>query len=184
MTWCDFITTRKKSRKSKSTPSKADFHPQGQEDNEMAYSAEITAEAESHPTLGAEYFAAREVAERFLKNWQQDHAEKLAEAIMRPVLDAVQEKVWDAFKDFLLSDTEQNVQSEMRHMVENSVRALIGGDKWANVKYIETSYGDGKKVRETLAQLYRDEIKDGRIRDLESEVQRLKDNLRFHENRY
>jgi|UniRef100_A0A6H1ZB27 hypothetical protein len=150
----------------------------------VSYSAEITTEAQAYPTLGAEYFAAREVAERFLQHWQEEHAEQMAEAIVKPVLDAVQEKVWDAFRDFLLADAEQNLQSEMRRMVENSVRALIGGEKWANVKYIEYPHGEGKKVRETLAKLYSDEIKDGRIRDLEAEVKRLNETLRFRDGRF
>ena len=150
----------------------------------MSYSAEITADAERCPTLGAEYFAAREAAERFLKHWQEEHAEQLAEAIVKPVLDAVQERVWDAFRDFLLSDTEQNVEGEMRRMVENSVRALIGGEKWSSQKYIEYPHREGQKVRETLAKLYSDEIKDGRIRDLESEVKRLNETIRFREGSY
>lgn len=145
----------------------------------MTYSAEITKQANEMPTLGGEYFAAREVAERFLKHWQEEHAEQLAEAIMKPVLDAVQEKVWDAFRDFLLSDTEYNAQNEMRRMVEDSVKALIGGDKWANVKYISPEGYRTEKVRETLAKLYSDEIKDGRIADLEKEVASLKESLRW-----
>lgn len=145
----------------------------------MAYSAEIIAEAENHPTLGAEYFAAREVAERFMSHWTEEHAEKFAEEIVKPVLDIVQERVWDAFRDFLLSDTEQNVQSAMHRMVEDTVRALIGGDRWANVKYIQTKYRDGEKVRETLAKLYSDDIKDGRIADLEKQVARLEEDIRW-----
>jgi hypothetical protein len=150
----------------------------------MAYSAEITAEAEKHQNLGAEYFAAREAAGRFLAHWQEEHAEQLAEAIMKPVLDAVQEKVWDAFRDWLLSDAEYNAQGAMQRMVEDSVKALIGGDKWANVKYISPEGYRTEKVRETLAKLYSDEIKDGRIRDLEIEIERLTERLRSHENRY
>lgn len=146
----------------------------------MAYTAEITAEADDHPNLGAEYFAAREAAERFLSVWKEEHAEHLAQEIMKPVLNAVQERVWDAFRDFLLSDTEQNAQGEMCRMVEDSVRALIGGEKWANVKYISPEGYRTEKVRETLAKLYSDEIKDGRIADLEKEVERLSANLRFY----
>lgn len=145
----------------------------------MAYSAEITEQADKHPSLGAEYFAAREAAERFLEHWQEDHAAQLAEAIMKPVLDAVQEKVWDAFRDHLLSDSEYNAHLTMSRMVEDSVRALIGGERWANVKYIEYPYREGEKVRETLAKLYSDEIKDGRIADLEKEVARLQESLRY-----
>lgn len=143
----------------------------------MTYSAEIVADAESYPTLGAEYFAAREAAERFMKHWAAEHAEQFAEAIMKPVLNVVHERVWDAFRDFLLSDTEQNIQDEMRRMVEDSVRALIGGHKWANVKYIQTEFHDGQKVREALAKLHSDDIKDGRIADLEKQVARLEQDL-------
>jgi hypothetical protein len=145
----------------------------------MAYSEEITKQADAHPSLGAEYFAAREAAERFLKHWQDEHAEQLAEAIMKPVLDAVKEKVWDAFRDWLLTDTEYNAQLTMSRMVEDSVKALIGGDKWANVKYISPEGYRTEKVRETLAKLYSDEIKDGRIADLEKEVESLKESLRW-----
>lgn len=148
------------------------------------YSDEITAEAEMHPQLGAEYFAAREAAERFLAHWKEEHAERFAEEIMKPVLDTVTERVWDAFRDFLLSDTEQNIQIEMRRMVEDSVKALIGGRKWANVKYISPEGYDTEKVRETLAKLYSDEIKDGRIADLEKQVKRLEESLRHRSGDY
>jgi hypothetical protein len=145
----------------------------------MSYSAEITKDADAYPHLGAEYFAAREAAERFLKHWQEEHAEHLAEAIMKPVLDAVHDKVWDAFRDHLLSDAELNVAGTMRDMVESSVHALIGGEKWANVKYIAPEGYRTEKVRETLARLYSDQIKDGRIADLEKEVERLREQVRW-----
>jgi ATP-dependent Lon protease len=150
------------------------------ESNRLAdYSPEIVEQAESHPALGAEYFAARDQAERFMAHWKEEHAEKLAEEIMKPIMDTIQERVWDSFRDFLLSDTVSNVQNEMQRMVEKSVRALIGGQKWANVKYIEYPYDEGKKVRETLAKLHSDPIKDGRIADLEKEIERLTDQLRW-----
>lgn len=150
----------------------------------MTYSSEITRKANDNTALGAEYFAASEAAERFLVHWKQEHAEKLAEDIIKPILDTVQDKVWDAFRDWLLSDTEINAQTAMMRMVEDSVSALIGGERWANVKYISPEGYRTEKVRETLAKLYSDEIKDGRIRDLEIEVERLKDRLKLHENRY
>lgn len=147
----------------------------------MAYSDEITEQANDHPALGAEYFAARDAAERFLAHWKEEHSERLAAEIIKPLVDTIQDRVNDAFRDYLLSDAEQNVQGEMRRMVEDSVRALIGGEKWAGVKYIGYPYREGQKVRETLAKLYSDEIKDGRIRDLEAEIERLSDRLKFHE---
>jgi len=148
------------------------------------YSDEITEQANQHPSLGGEYFAAREAAARFLVHWQEEHAELLAEEIMKPILDAVKERVWDAFRDWLLSDTEYNAHMTMARMVEDSVKALIGGDKWANVKYISPEGYRTEKVRETLAKLYSDEIKDGRIADLEKEVEQLKQSLRWARGDY
>lgn len=150
----------------------------------MTYSAEVTKQANEMPALGGEYFEAREVAERFMAHWAEEHAEQFAEAIIKPVLDQVQDKVWDAFREFLMSDTEQNIQTEMRRMVESTVGALIGGDKWANVKYLQSPYGDGQKVRATLAKLHSDDIKDGRIADLEAEVERLKKDLEFYRRHF
>jgi len=146
----------------------------------MPYTPEQDAEAELYPTLGAEYFAAKEHVEGFMAHWQEEHAEALATEILKPVMDIIQERVWDAFRDHLMSDTEQNIQGAMRRMVENSVNALIGGKKWANVKYIECEYGEGKEVRETLAKLHSDPIKDGRIADLEKEVERLKKDVELY----
>lgn len=148
------------------------------------YSPDIVEKANEHPNLGAEYFAAREASERFLQHWQEEHAEKLAEEIMKPVLDAVKERVWDAFRDWLLLDTEYNLQLTMSRMVEDSVKALIGGDKWANVKYISPDGYRTEKVRETLAKLYSDEIKDGRIADLEKEIERLRAEVDSYRQRY
>lgn len=143
------------------------------------YTDEINAEANAYPRLGAEYFASREVAERFMAHWSEQHAEQFADAIIKPVIDQMTEKVWDAFRDFLLADTQQNIHTEMQRMVENSVLALIGGQKWANVKYISPEGYQTEKVRETLAKLYSDEIKDGRIADLEKQVASLTQRLEW-----
>lgn len=146
----------------------------------MAYTAQQIADAEAHPVLGAEYFAARDAADKFLAHWQEEHAAKVAEEVIKPILDIIHERVNDAFRDYLLSDAEQNLQGTMRGMVESTVNALIGGHKWATEKYIETPYSDGQKVRETLAKLHSDPIKDGRIADLEKEIARLTRDLQFY----
>ncbi|WP_372570396.1 hypothetical protein [Ruegeria jejuensis] len=145
----------------------------------MGYSQEQTEFAESSPTLGAEYKAASEVANRFLVHWQEEHAEKLAKAVMKPLMDEIQSQVWDAFRDYLFCDTEYNAAGVMRDMVENSVKALIGGEKWANRKYISPEGYRTEEVRKTLAKLYADEIKDARIADLEKEVEQLNERLRW-----
>ena len=136
-------------------------------------------QAENASVLGAEYFGARDAAERFLAHWTEEHAADLANSIVKPIVDDIQEKVNDAFRDWLLRDAENNAASVMRRMVEDSVRALIGGRKWANVKYISTESYRGEEVRKTLAQLYSDEIKDARISDLEKQVSDLEKRLEW-----
>jgi len=149
----------------------------------MTYTQEQIADAENHPVLGAEYFAARDAADRFLEHWNEEHAAKLSEEIVKPLLDTIHERVNDAFRDYLISDAEDNLHSTMRRMVEDTVGALIGGQKWANAKYIETNYRDGQLVRETLAKLYSDPIKDGRIADLEKQIVELKKSLEWARGR-
>lgn len=147
----------------------------------MQYSDDTNEEAENFPILGSEYIEARKLAEGFLSKWKEDDAEILAKEIVKPVLDVIMDRVWDAFRDHILSDTEDNVASHMRDMVEKSVNALIGGRKWANIKYIQSPFGDGIEVRKTLAMLYSDEIKDGRIADLEREVSELRKRLEWEQ---
>lgn len=149
----------------------------------MPYTPEQIADAETHPVLGAEYFAARDAADRFLEHWNEEHAAKLSEEIVKPLLDTIHERVNDAFRDYLISDAEDNLHSTMRRMVEDTVGALIGGQKWANAKYIETKYRDGQLVRETLAKLHSDPIKDGRIADLEKQIVELKKSLEWARGR-
>tara|TARA_R110000822_G_scaffold27507_4_gene82061 strand:+ start:491 stop:949 length:459 start_codon:yes stop_codon:yes gene_type:complete len=138
-----------------------------------------TAFAEEHSPLGAEYSAANRLSEVFLSEWTEEHAEGLAEDVMRPIMDVIYDRVWGAFRDSLLSDTEMNIQSHMRDMVEKSVTALIGGQEWANIKYIKPGAYRSEDVRATLAKLYSDEIKDGRIADLEREVENLRQKISY-----
>lgn len=145
----------------------------------LEYTEDELAKADAHETLGAEYFAAQSAAERFLKHWQEEHATTLAEAIITPILDQVKEKVWDAFRDWLLSDTEYNAAGVMRDMVDKSVSALIGGKNYAYVKYISPAGYRADEVRKTLATLYADEIKDARIADLEKQLEQAKKDVEW-----
>ncbi len=147
------------------------------------YSEDVHAEAESHPTLGGEYFEARNIAREFMAHWTEEHAAQLAEAIVKPAVDAIYEKALDAFQDWLLINAEDNLQGAMRGMVEQTVNALLGGRKWANVKYLESPYEDGQKIRAALAKLHPDQIKDARIADLEAQVEKLRKDIEWYRER-
>lgn len=139
------------------------------------FTEEEIAQGENMPDLGPEYFAARNAVSRYMQHFEAEHMKPLADEISK----AVTARVWDDFKDWLLQDTENNLQSEMRHMVEATVNMLLGGHKRQAGKYILTDYGDGEKIRASLAKLIPDEIAAKRIEDLEKENARLRESLRY-----
>ena len=139
------------------------------------FTAKEIAQGDDAPSLGPEYFAARNAAERYMQHFEAEHMKPLVDEISK----AVQERVWDDFKDWLLADTENNLQYEMRHMVEATVNMLLGGHKRQVGKYVLTDYGDGEKIRTSLAKLIPDEIAAKRIEDLEKENARLRESLRY-----
>ena len=143
------------------------------------FTADDIAEAEAHPPLGAEYFAARRFMDRFMSGWQDEHLKPLADEISKEVTDRIREKVWDDFRDYLLMDTETNAQGAIRDMVHRTVEALLSGEKWAMERYpLANNYG-AQKVRAAIAEHVGDEIAVRRITELEAEVKRLEERLSY-----
>ena len=66
-------------------------------------------------------------AEHLLKNVECADDQGFAEELLAWVSD----KIWDDFRDSLLSDTEMNLQSEVRQIVDATVKALLSGQQWA-----------------------------------------------------
>jgi hypothetical protein len=130
-------------------------------------------QAEKHTTLGPHYFAARQVAEKFMEDFQNEHFEPLAKKFADEMYDKVRERL----EDFLLGDTESNLHSFMWHRIDESVKALLSNQKWAIERYALGERYDHGKIRETLAALIPVELQDARLKDLMEENERLrKDN--------
>ena len=64
-------------------------------------------------------------------------------------------------------------------MVEGTVQALLTGEEWAMQRYPYCDYRDGPKIREKIAGHSGDEIARQRIIDLEREVARQRELLRY-----
>lgn len=143
------------------------------------FTADDIEEAGNHPSLGAEYFAARRVMERFMAGWQEEHLKPLADAICKEVTDRIREKVWDDFRDYLLIDTEYNAQGVIRDMVNGTVKALLTGEEWALRRYPLAAEYDAAKVRVAIAEHVGNEVAALRIAALEAEVKRLEERLSY-----
>jgi RNA 3'-terminal phosphate cyclase len=141
------------------------------------FTAEDLASAESYPTLGPAYFAADRAAKRFMAAWTEEHLAPMAEAIVKEVASKIADKVRDDFKDFLLGDTESNLRTAIRRMVDGTVNALLGGEAWALWAYPLASGYEAASIRAKIAEHIGDEVARRRISELEAEVARLQERL-------
>jgi len=135
------------------------------------FAEEDLIEGEKAPVLGPHYFDSRRVAQNFMKKFEAEQ--------FKPMIDKfasdLQDKLWGDIQNYLMSDTEANLQGEMWRMVDNSVKALLTGEGWALKRYaLSERYNDGEKIRKAVAFHIPKELQDARIADLETENERLK----------
>jgi hypothetical protein len=142
------------------------------------FTEEALAEAAKYPTLGPAYFEARPIVAKHMEKFEAEHFQPLISEFVKQF----QDKLWDSVRDHLLGDTEMNIHGETYRMVDDCVAALLSGERWAIERYVLGKY-DQEKVRAAVAKHIPQELQDARIADLEKEVARLRDNLRFHQNR-
>jgi hypothetical protein len=142
------------------------------------FTDEAMTEAAKFPTLGPAYFEARTIVDQHLEKFEPEHFQPLIDTFAKQFRDAL----WDSVRDHLLSDTALNMQGETYRMVDNCIEALLSGERWAIERYALGKYNQ-EKVRAAVAKHVPQELQDARIADLEKEVERLRENLRFYQNR-
>ena len=147
--------------------------------DETIFTDEDIAFGYSTPVLGPEYSAARSFMERFMEGWEDEHLKPLAEAVAKEVTDKIREKVWDDFRDYLLMDTEHNAAGAIRGMVNDTVKALLTGEKWAMERYPLASRYESDKIRAAIAAHIPDELAAARIADLEAELKQAREQLEW-----
>lgn len=145
-------------------------------DELIGFTAEDIAEGTENSSLGPEYFAARRVSEAVMAKFEAEHLKPLVEKIA----DEFRDKLWDDLKDYIVGDTEMNVQTEVRNMVEGTIRALLTGEEWAMQRYPFCDYRDGEKIRKRIAEHSGDAIAQARIADLEKQLKQLREDLQWH----
>lgn len=131
--------------------------------------------AESAPTLGPAYFASRRIADRFMANFTAEHFKPLIDEFVKEFMT----HIYDDICTHLIGDTESNLQSKMWHMVDDTVKALLTGQRWALERYALGSTYDHGAVRAAVAAVIPEELQNARIKDLETEVADLKRSISY-----
>lgn len=127
--------------------------------------------SKGYETLGPAYFAAREIAEKFMAGFEAEHFEPLAKRFSKELYEQINESI----QAWLLADTENNLHGSMWRMVDDCVKALLSGERWAIEKYALGPRYEAEKIRAAVAAHIPQELQDARIADLEAEVKKLKE---------
>lgn len=132
--------------------------------------------AEGHPSLGADYKRASAIAERFMENFKDEHFKALADDFAEKFRD----KLWSDISGWLVSDTECNLQTEIRQTVDGTVNAILTGKPWALNRYPLSQYHNGEDIRKAIFAQHQEAMENLRIAELEKEVERLTQQLEWH----
>lgn len=128
-----------------------------------------------HAILGPAYFAARRASEALMQGVESDPLKRVADKVTEDMRMALYTYV----EDYMRGDLEINLQSHIQKMVERTVRALLTGESWAMTQYPLAKYHDGEAIRKAVAVHGGEPLLMARIADLEQEVTRLTEALRW-----
>lgn len=131
--------------------------------------------AEEHPTLWPAYFSARDFTDRLLE--KADESE--FEPIVKKFVDDAYSKLLDVVQAHIVLDLSLNVHGEILRTVDDIVKALLSGEQWAVKKYVLGERYDCEKIRAEVARHIPAELQDKRVADLEEEVKRLREQLKW-----
>lgn len=147
---------------------------------EDIFTEEDITKAVHYETLSPAYFAARRASEALMQGVESEPLKKVADKVVEDV-----RTVLYAYIDgYMREDMEQNMQGYMTDMVDRTVQALLTGEQWALNQYPMAKYHDGEKIRESVARHGGDSLLMARIADLEKEVARLNESLRYARREY
>ncbi len=136
-------------------------------------------QAKGYDVLGPAYFAARRIAEQIMAGVEVEPLKVVATKCADQMRDAVYEYVEDSMR----SDLETNLQGHIRKMVERTVFALLTGEEWAMRQYPLSQSYDGAAIRAAVAKHGGEPLLMQRIAELEADVTRLQEDLRWYRSR-
>lgn len=141
--------------------------------SDKIFTDENIADGKRSMILGPAYFSSRDFMRQFMLGLDDvDLAKPL-----KDFTDAIYSKVLRDFEQYLISNADSNIHDYIWRSVDEIVRGIMSGEKWIVEKYALQSRFDCEKVRDTLVKHFPEELKAGRIADLEAELKRANDEL-------
>jgi hypothetical protein len=137
-------------------------------------------QGEQNPALGAAYFSATDAAEKFMAGFEAEQFKPLLEKFVKQMSDQFTDVMWEKFQDWLIDDTQRNVQGHMWRDVDAIVTAILGGEPWILQKYVLGERYNCEKVRAAIAALIPAELQEKRMADLEAENKSLRESLEIY----
>jgi len=142
--------------------------------DDIITSDDIKTASNMHP-LGPHYFSARRFAEEVMK----DVEATFFEPALKKFSDELYTAMLDKTNDWLASDAEVNVQGHIWRTVDEIVKGILSGEKWIVDRYVIGSKYECGSIRTTLATHVPKRLQDARIADLEEEISRLNETIKF-----
>ena len=124
-----------------------------------------------HPALGPNYEVGGRIAEKLIAQFTEEHFLPIIKDFSDKLYSTMEAKI----RDYLLSDVECNVQSDVWRQLDACVEALLGKNTWIIEKYCLGERYNCDQIRAAVAAAMPKELQDARIADLEAEVKRLKE---------
>lgn len=131
--------------------------------------------SEKMQTLGPHYFSSRRFAEEVMSGVETE----FFEPALKKFADDIYNAMLDRAQNWIIGDTESNVQTHIWRTVDQIVRGILSGEKWIIERYALGSKYEYGKVRETLARHIPKELQDARVADLEEQVKSLKEQVEW-----
>ena len=133
-------------------------------------SGDIEQAERGYEVLGPAYFAARRIAEQV---WQGSDEQPFKE-VAKKAAEQVRNELYSYIESHILSDLEVNFQGALYRLVDDTVKALLEGQAWAMSRYPLSQRYDAVGLRAVVAKHGGEPLLMMRIADLETEVARLK----------
>lgn len=141
----------------------------------MITEQDVEKAAAGYQVLGPAYFAARRAAEQVMTGSDTEPIKAVAAKAAELVKDAL----YDYIEAHILGDIECNVQGHIYRLVDDTVQALLTGERWAVERYALAQRYDAVAVREAVARHGGESLQSARVADLEQQVADLKRSLQF-----
>lgn len=131
---------------------------------------------EQHAALGPDYKRAERISREIMEKFKAEHFQPLVDQFAKEFVD----RLWRDVEDYLIADTELNLQSKIRDLSEASISALLGGNRPLAERYSLKPHCDPTKIRAAIFEQFKDELIEIGIAERDEKIEELKEQLKWY----